>query len=149
MKYINHITLNTGHLRKTKPNEVNKELYFILKRLYKDSLKEEVEIYEGYTMKSVQDDLGVAITVYSKKDNLPILTTAISKTDTLGVLWKMIHDTSGLPLVTDKNNPVSLPYIADRVEFGALYHLDATRWTGDFSRCMGWIILAPEKIIQY
>lgn len=144
MNYINHITLNTGHIRKTKPNEVNKELYFILKRLYRDSLKEEVEIHKGYTMKSVQDSLGTVITVYSKEKS-PILTTAISKTDTLGLLWKMMHDTP-FPLATSPNKPITVPYIADRVEIGAIHNLDAMKWTGDFSRCMGWIILAPEKI---
>lgn len=146
MEYINHITLNSGHLRKTKPNEVDKELYFILNRLYKDSLQKEVEIFNGYTIKSIQDQFGVVITVYSKEDKLPILTTAISKNDTLGLLWKMMHDTAALPLTTNKNKPISLPYIADRIEIGAMYHLNATTWTGDFSRCMGWLILAPEKI---
>ena len=39
-----------------------------------------------------------------------------------------------------------VPYIADRVEVGAYLHKDALKWTGDFSRCMGWISLFPDEI---
>lgn len=145
MNYINHVTLNTGNARKTTPNEVNKEIYFILKRLYNDSLNGKVEVFDGYTMKTIKENTGTVITLYSK-NNFPILTTAISKSDKLGILWNMMHDSSASQLKTRSDKPIELPYIADRIEPSAVMDISAMSWTGDFSRCMGWIVLSPEKI---
>lgn len=144
MKHINHITLSSGHIRKTSPNEVDKELYFILKRLYNDSLKKEVEIFDGYTMKTTSTEIGTLITVYNAA-KMPILTTAISKNDT-GELWEVLHESATTPLKTDKGKIPELPYIADRLELGAMFDLAATKWTGAFSRCMGWIVLYPKAV---
>ena len=78
--------MNTGQSRKSYPNEVDRELYFILKRILKDSFQSEGAIQP------------------------------------------------------------SAPYIADRIEIGAMADLKATKWTGDMSKCLGWIALFPEEI---
>lgn len=147
MEYINHVTLQTGHSRKTYPNEVNKELYFILHALYKDSLKRYVDVLDNYIMKSTTEQMGTFITLF-KKGNVPlsILTMCISKSDHFGLAWKTLHESAMLPVKTNPNKPPKLPYIADRLEIGALQCLDAMQWTGDFSRCMRWIVLDPKQI---
>ncbi|MEB3103112.1 hypothetical protein [Ferviditalea candida] len=143
MKYLNHITLNTGHIQKTYPGEVNKQLYLKLQRIYKESLNGEAEVLDGYTAKSTSTDNGTLITLF--RDDAPILTTAISSNDD-GMIWEMIHNSAASPLYTKLSDPLPIPYIADRLEVGVVLHMDALQWTGDFSRCMGWIILAPEEI---
>lgn len=146
MEYINHITLNTGHIRKTTPNEVNKEIYFILNRIYKESFsKNGAKIFDKYVVKSTNSDIGVIFTLFDEQ-GIPIITSGISKNDYKGELWKMLHETTEMPMKTSPNQKPALPYIADRLEFGAMFHMNALQWTGDFSKCMGWITLAPDKI---
>lgn len=145
MNFINHITLNTGHIRQTYPTEVDKSIYFILKRIYKDSFqKKGASLFGRYTMKSTKSDYGVLITVFND-DSIPILTTGISDTDD-GTLWDLLHTSATTPLKTSKLMHADTPYIADRLEVGALISLHAMEWTGDFSKCMSWIVLSPKQI---
>lgn len=44
MEYINHITLNTGHIRKTYPEEIDNKIYFLLNRIYADDIALNLEI---------------------------------------------------------------------------------------------------------
>lgn len=146
MEHINHITLNTGHIRKTYPHEVDKDLYFKLRQIYKKSLSPDgTELFDGFIVKTTQTEIGAITTIF--KAGVPILTTACSKNDD-GSLWKSMHEYSTVPLQTKPTDKIPLPYIADRVEIGAVFYPGATQWTGDFARCMGWMILAPEKIRQ-
>lgn len=145
MKHLNHITLNTGHIRKTYPNEVNKEFYFVLQRILRDATKPEGAVmFDGYRVKSIHADTATIATVYAS-DGAPILTTACSKLDS-GAIWRMLHETAGEPLATKATDPVPLPYIADRLEVSAALHMDALEWTGDFSRCFGWATLYPREL---
>ena len=84
------------------------------------------------------------ITVFGPK-NEPIITIGITKFKNSSI-WELLHTTSMLPLKTSPKFPPEVPYIADRIEVGSVLNMDAMRWTGDFSRCMGWIYLAPSKI---
>lgn len=144
VEYINHITLNSGHIRKAYPEEVNKDLYFRLRQIFKRSLTPDgVEMFDGYIVKTTQTEIGSITTIF--KEGVPIITTACSKNDT-GILWKSMHETSMVPLKTKVTDKFMLPYIADRIEVGAMFHIDAMEWTGDFARCMGWMILFPNKI---
>lgn len=143
-EHINHVTLTTGRTRKTYPHEVSKELYFVLQRIVRESTRAGgVELFEGYRLKTTREgDVAIA-TVYADGD-LPILTTAAAPTSN-PTLWQLMHNTDQ-PLMTDPDKPVSGPFIADRLEIGAMQHADALEWTGDFSRCFGWIVLAPGQI---
>lgn len=145
MEYINHITLNTGHIRKSYSHEINKEVYFVLNRIYKDIFNDGAKVYGEFTAKGTFDpENGVIITLFGAMGE-PIITTGISDRKR-SLIWKLLHDTSTAPLITKPQFPPKAPYIADRLEIGALTNMDALKWTGDFTRCMGWICLAPEKI---
>ncbi|WP_309479219.1 hypothetical protein [Brevibacillus agri] len=145
MNYINHVTLNTGHVRKTYPEEVDKSIYFVLQRILKDSINPGgAELFDGYKVVSSREG-SIAIATVIASDGAPVLTTLVSERSNQ-VIWKQLHETSTLPLVTKANTEPISPYIADRIEVGAAIHLDATKWTGDFSRCFGWIILCPSAV---
>ncbi|NNV07147.1 hypothetical protein ETC03_12225 [Geobacillus sp. MMMUD3] len=144
-KYINHITLNTGHVRKTFSSEVNKSIYFILSRMRKEIFSVGTEIVDGYTAKGTEEKgNGSIITVYDRQ-GVPIITTGIAK-HKHSTIWKLLHQTTTMPLQTDPSSPPEAPYVADRLEIGALMNMDAMSWTGDFSRCMAWIYLFPNEI---
>jgi len=145
LKYLNHVTLNTGHVRQTYPGEVDKRLFFRLKRILNDSFRPEgAELINGYRLKSTQIEVATIATIFAL-DGAPILTTACSKQDD-GTIWRMLHETTNEPLKTKASDPVPVPYIADRLEIGVMAHMDALKWTGDFSRCFGWMVLDPYKI---
>lgn len=147
--YINHVTLNTGHIRKSYPDDVGKDLYFMLRRLFVEMFSDNgAEVVEGYHAKArYSEGNGVLITLFSNIDNVPILTTAIVKENNDDFLWELLHENYSAPLATNISNPPEKPYIADRMEIGAMLHIDALKWTGDFSRCMGWIYV-DEKAIR-
>jgi hypothetical protein len=147
ISYLNHITLTTGHCRKTYPEEIDKDLYFELRGLFKKSLREETDLHNGYSIKSTETPIGSLITLFGEYegDKVPILTVGCSIDDT-GELWELLHSTSTIPLVSKSTDKIQLPYIADRLEVGSEMFLDSLKWTGSFSKCMGWICLAPEKI---
>lgn len=145
MKYINHITLTSGHMRKTYPHEIDKRIYFRMNRLVKESLEgKKPEIFPGYYLRATRVENSAVATIHSQRDDIPVLTTAC--TDEYADLWKYMHDTATTPVTTKVSDPPPYPYIADRLELGAVLHPDALRWTGDFARCFGWFILAPHKI---
>ncbi|MNB92478.1 hypothetical protein D3C75_395820 [compost metagenome] len=144
MKHINHITLNTGHMRQTLPGEVDKELYFVLKRILKDSLSPEGgKLMDGYTLKSTQTSTATIATIFGA-NGAPVLTTLCSSAANVE-LWDMLYNTATTPIDTKRLAP-SAPYIADRIDIGAMSNLDAMSWTGDFSRCFGWLCLSPSSI---
>ncbi|ALA55226.1 hypothetical protein CAY60_021285 [Shouchella clausii] len=146
MKFISHITLNTGHVRKTYPNEVDKSLFFRLNRIYKESFEKDGAIlFDEYLVKGTKFEGGSILTLYSDDGLLPILTTASSKHKHTE-LWETLHSSATVPLATQATNPADGPFIVDRLEIGAMTNMDILKWTGDFSRCMGWASLNPRKI---
>ena len=144
--FLYHVTLNTGHVRKTYPHEVGKDLYFYLRRIFEESTRPEgTAVYDGgYRLKTTRHGRQAIGTIYGP-DGAPILTTACSPTPD-PELWRQLHEMAALPLVTDPHKPPSGAYIADRIEPGAVMHMAAMTWTGDLVRCLGWMIVAPERI---
>ena len=144
MKYINHVTLNTGHTRKSYPNEVDRELYFILKRILNDSFQPEgAKLFDAYILKGTPLESGAIFTLY-KDGKIPILTTAATRNQN-SELWKMLLETSTITINKKLAEPIA-PYIVDRIEIGLVFDLQASSWTGDMSKCLGWIALFPEEI---
>lgn len=145
MKFINHITLNTGHIRKSYVREVDKKLYFVLKRIHQESLEPDgSKLFDKYTLKSTVAASATIATIFDS-EGIPVLTTLCTKSKEHN-FWEDLHDTSSAPLATQRSQPISTPYIADRLEVGAMFNLDALKWTGDFSRCFGWLCLYPRDI---
>lgn len=68
----------------------------------------------------------------------PILVTAVCiQSRSSPRLWRMLHE-GPYCLATDPARPVAAPWVADRIEPGALDHMEAMRWTGSWARCLGW-----------
>ena len=132
-------------MRESLPSEVDKKLFFRIKRILNESANPEgAELIEGYRLKCTRADTATIATIYAS-DGAPILTTLCSKFGDDDA-WALIHEDSSFPLATRPSAPPPAPYIADRIEIGAAMHMDALTWTGDFSRCFGWVVLAPQKI---
>jgi hypothetical protein len=103
------------------------------------------EIFDGYTAKGEEYPRNGAVIAVFDKNGVRILTIGMTKYENSNI-WEALHETSDMPLQTDPSKPPGVPYVADRIELGAVYNLAAMSWTGDFSKCMAWIYLAPEVI---
>lgn len=147
MEYINHVTLTTGHIRKSYPDEIDKALYFRINRIIRESEQPAgapLEQFPGYRVKTIRVPGGAVATLYGSS-GLPVLTTGCRLDDSDGNLWTMLHKTSA-SIVTRADEFPPSPYVADRIEPGARMHPDALLWTADFARCFAWAILAPDQI---
>ncbi len=140
---IMHITLNSGYCQRSYANEVNKESYTFLHRLFYASLMREVEIVKGYKMRSTGGEMGYLISLFNEEDGdkIPVLTVGVSKNDT-DELWRILHTDPTMPLLTNIFDRPRGSYIADRLEYGSMIFTDVFAWTGIFSQCLGWICLS-------
>jgi hypothetical protein len=145
INFLYHVTLTTGHVRKSYPDEVDRRLYFVINRIIRDSQGPAgcgIEV-PGYSLKTTQA-AGQTLATLFGSSGAPILTTGIS-TNGDTELWRMMHESATTPIMTDPEKPPAGPYIADRIEIGAAMHSDALVWTADFARTLGWFIIAPER----
>jgi hypothetical protein len=44
--------------------------------------------------------------------------------------------------------PPSSPVIVDYLHYGIAFRPDITRWSGDFSKQLGWYIFSPEMFMK-
>lgn len=147
MECINHITLNSGNIRKTYSEEIDKELFFIINRIYTESFnKDGAVLLNKYKLKSTAVNGHGLISTIFDLNGMPILTTAVVN-EQGSEMWEILHTSTSLPLQTKVNEPPELPYVADRIEPGVALNMSAMKWTGDFSKCLAWIHLSPKSIV--
>lgn len=151
MKYMNHITLNTMDVRKTYPSEIDKDIYFILKGIVSESKKNEYveildDIYLSLTIES--KDIYAATLLYKKQ--FPVLTSyGVRKKEDMDYVWDVA---TGLYKKITADNieriPVQNPAIIDVLYPIVNVPFEIFSWTGDFTRCLGWILLDPDSIMK-
>lgn len=150
-KKIIHITLTTGHRRDSYVDDIDAQLYFKMRAMFQDAARSDgVDFIDNTYLKLTkidEDSYICTLHLKTKKGLCPILTTAGSKVMDVE-LWAALHENCFTPVVTDRNKPPSPPFIADKIE---VPHPDAVRvfsWTGDFSKCLGWMMLFPNDIAK-
>ena len=156
MRSINHYTLNSGNNRITYANEAPREIYFLLQSIINKAKKGIVEVSEGMGMYIyiTQEDASTYIcTVYGKiKDQyVPVVITAGTKDESKR---KYVWDTMEKYLISlfpgeyIRHVPVATPYIVDLVVPSSYIFYDILKMTGDFCKCLGWIMLFPEEMYE-
>lgn len=151
MEYINHITLNTMDVRKTYPSEVNKDIYFILKRIVAEAKKNKyVEVLDDtYLSLTIENQDIYAATLLHEKQ-FPVLTSyVVRKKEDMDYVWDVA---TGLykKITSDKIEriPVQNPAIIDVLYPIVNVQFEIFSWTGDFTRCLGWILMDPDSIMK-
>lgn len=151
MEYINHVTLNTMDVRKTYPSEVNKDIYFILKRIVDEAKKNKyVEVLDDtYLSLTIENQDIYAATLLHEKQ-FPVLTSyGVRKKEDMDYVWDVA---TGLykKITSDKIEriPVQNPAIIDVLYPIVNVPFEIFSWTGDFTRCLGWILLDPDSIMK-
>ena len=149
---INHYTLNTGNMRTTMPSEISTTVYFRLKSIINQAKETEyVDVIDNTKMHLTIENDDYACTLYSGSDNdslVPILLTCGCKNRKDSYVWAATSD-AYKRVYGEKIKIVPMaPFIADIVLPGAFTRMDALTWTGDFSRCLGWLLLEPRAVLN-
>lgn len=138
-RYIIHVTLTTGHMarhsRADMPDTAVSDVAEIIDSILQGG-RAEVPGRPGHFVTGANAGRNLIATL--RAGETPILVTGVCiQSRSSPRLWRMMHD-GPYSLATDPDSPVSAPWIADRIEPGALDHMASMRWTGSWARCLGW-----------
>ena len=157
MEYINHYTLWTNHMRRTYTDEVSEESRKMIREYIKFDGRKPSEpgmcrSYEVPFMDGTDLKLGIrsgfydaTITKNIQGEKVPLFMTCgcrdKSELSNAMNLIKMIYESiTGTKLA---GFAPLLPFIVD-IPIPSLDFMKIAEWTGDFSRCMGWIFLDDD-----
>lgn len=150
-KYVHHVTLQSGHVRRSPRAEVPDSVVVALAPLVERALRGEhvpVPGFPAYTMRGGVEGRCIVITIYAAEDGAPVVTVGIATHSRCGAaLWRRLHESSPgtlQPRATSPNNVPPEPWCAARLEAGAGLHADALDWAGDLERCLAWAWIERE-----
>jgi len=143
---LEHITLNTGHMRVSPREEVSQEVIDICRDLIVRSTSPNAHIpipaCEPYFVKSVVDGSNMCATVSKlvAGTQIPVVAIGVALEAGYGVkLWEEMHSSANMPLITEADSAPKRPWVAARLEFeGIFLAFDAMHWLGDFERCLAF-----------
>ena len=146
--YFLHLTLQTGHTRKSERSEVWPETVELLRPVLERALGGErvpLPRFPGYSITATKHRRCLLVTLWgqagetARPEPVPILTVGVALHSRCGAyLWRTLHKDALTPLATAPEAVPPEPWVADRIELGAALHLPAMEWTGDFSRSVAW-----------
>ena len=147
-KFINHITLNTGHTRSSPRDEVSNEIIKTLApwllSAIKSGEKEPLPVPDlaHYSARAIKD-VGLVVSVFGnllKEPTVPIITFGIAARSREATdLWAYLNANFG---VKEKIKIPSTPWCAVHLHHSAALFPDALAWLGDFERCVAWAWLS-------
>lgn len=152
MNTINHFTVNTKNNIIQHEEDIPKELYFYLRGLIEDALSDDgIDLHNNTNFKLTIDEECYMGTLNLKTRNgmIPILTTAGARVeDKRMYVWNEIERIRSLIFPFEKESiiPPGTPFIVDIIypTISKEKDLELFKWTGDFSRCLAWVLMMPE-----
>ena len=141
MSYLNHVTLSTGHNRRSPRSEVGPHVIAWL-RPWVDKLLSAGAILPlpepslaRYSASAHTEQGGLVMTVYAGADALVTMAVA-ERSRQSAQLWAYMQAQHG-PVAAGIATP-DAPWLAVALRLGLGQHMDANRWLGDFERCIAW-----------
>jgi hypothetical protein len=142
-QYLWHVTLNTGHGRRSYADEVAPDIRAALRPILDDALaagdaRAIVPYLSGISLQANTAAGHLIATVWDDDGDWPLVTLAVAR-KSLGAprLWAMMHE-GYQDLATNRADVPHAPWCAVRLEPSLPLRLDATSWLGDFERCLAW-----------
>ncbi|BCD36812.1 hypothetical protein NQ561_14400 [Anaerostipes caccae L1-92] len=143
---INHYTINTQHNRVSGTEDVRNETIEYLTNLIRNTNEgDPIELLDGATMELTTEQGGYVATIKVGGDVVLATAGACNKLQAKKI-WKTMLKIAE-PALPDKVEPfpVQPPFILDLLFPGALLHQDILSWTGDFTRCLGHLLLGEKQ----
>lgn len=139
MQYLIHATLTTGHMgRHVRSGSADASIDAVAGMLDGILQGGRVAVPIGPDWVAYGANAGRNLMVTLACGETPVLTTAVCcQKKASGRLWRLMHDGPYI-LKTTPDRPPATPWIADRIEPGAVDHIDKMHMTGGWSRCLGW-----------
>lgn len=140
---INHYTVNTRHNRVSCAEEVQDETLEYLTNLINETDEgSPIELLDGATMDLTTEQGGYVATIKVGDDIVLATAGACNKLQAKNI-WKQMMKIAE-PAMPSKIElfPVQPPFVLDFIFPGALLHQDILAWTGDFTRCLGHLLLS-------
>src|SRR3990167_4628984 len=144
-RYLYHVTLQTGHTRKSYRSEVSAEaIAFCRDLLERINAGERVEIPPGgYFVSGRISGKCASFSVYAGGDL--IVAFGVAENERCGAqLWRGLHNAEGLSFVTDPGRQPGAPWIGVALSEALTLHPQAADFLGDFERCLSWAFLMRE-----
>jgi len=142
--YLHHVTLTTGHVRRSPRSEVAADAVAVCRELIEAATDSRygVPIPGLPDLRLSADRAGKCILLtVDTADGAPVLTIGIATHSRCGAReWHLLH-TVGMtgPLATEGQPCPPEPWVAARLEPGAaLLSPDTLMALGDLERCLGW-----------
>lgn len=151
-RFLMHVTLTSGDLRRSPLSEVSPDTIAILGPLIEQALCGQHALIPGqpsYTMTGGASSRCAMITLWrivpdTTGERIPVLHVGIAGHSRCGAaLWRRMHELAGtrLPIVASPDHQPVTPWCADLLDIGIALDPQITGWTGDWSRCVAWTYL--------
>ena len=144
-RYLWHVTLLTGHVRRSWRNEISEGALEVSEGMLGAVVAggQDVPItgIYGYYLSGEASEDTLTLTVVSAKLGEPILTIGVAREGGQG-LWRQLVETAQLPVQSSVHRCPPAPWVAARLE-PAISELsdnepDVIGMLGDLERCLGW-----------
>lgn len=155
-RYLHHVTLTTGHSRRSYRDEVDDEAVAVCRRILDDALaapRRHVEIPACYgcTLTATAEGGALIATVWGPPTEVrtlglerpPLVTFGVAERSRHGVkLWRVLHQAQGANVQTSPEQRPPEPWVAARIEIGIALLGDQAEVImpiiGDLERCLAW-----------
>ena len=140
MKFINHVTLSTGHLRRSLRSEIDDKVLARLAPWLSTSLAAGVAVplpapLVNFKARATHEGGALLCTVLAVDDTpLAIFGVVLHSRAALDV-WSMLVNQFG---AADGLQCPAPPWCAVNVFSGVIQHLNALEWLADFEQCVAW-----------
>lgn len=150
-KYLHHVTLTTGHTRRSFRDEVSDEAVAVCRNLIEQILAGEVPEpvkipgVGGYHLNGRATSRCLVATVWAGAPSVVIATIGVAGHSRCGAtLWRELHKWGESPVVTDPAQCPPEPWVAAALDAGISEHMEAAHWLGDLENCLAWAFLERE-----
>jgi hypothetical protein len=127
-EYLLHITLDTGHARRSLRSEIDPGVLASVRAML---LADRFDMPFGHTCVVVSRSPGCIELEVLAADDRPLLRIGVARADECGALWQRL---GGGSMLTPPG-----PWCAARLHMRAVAeHLESAVWLGDFERCVAW-----------
>ncbi len=149
--HLEHVTLNTGHTRRSPRSEAADEvvrgLAAGLDRAIATKAREPIP---GFALFSYSvTALGGAAMVTIWREAAPVVTFGVAADADSAKLWRLLHQGGAGKHATNPERPPAAPWIGVRMEAGAASTpRDDLLWLANFERCLGWAFIERRARAQ-